>query len=95
MRTAVIIGTGMIGTSIGLALRKQGVDSYLMDTSPVALRIAEAVGAGTAEEPPETVDLAVVAVPAGPRGTGGRVPPVEGNRPLLRRRGRCEGLDPA
>ncbi|MFB8439006.1 prephenate dehydrogenase NovF [Streptomyces niveus] len=63
MRTAVIIGTGMIGTSIGLALRKQGVDSYLMDTSPVALRIAEAVGAGTAEEPPETVDLAVVAVP--------------------------------
>ncbi|MGW7543088.1 prephenate dehydrogenase [Streptomyces sp. NPDC054770] len=63
MRTAVIIGTGMIGTSIGLSLRKQGIDTYLMDVSPVALRISEAVGAGTAEEPPEAVDLAVVAVP--------------------------------
>ncbi len=63
MRTAVIIGTGMIGTSIGLSLRKRGIDTYLMDVSPVALRISEAVGAGTTEEPPETVDLAVVAVP--------------------------------
>ncbi|MEU9291568.1 prephenate dehydrogenase [Streptomyces sp. NPDC048275] len=63
MRTAVIVGTGLIGTSVALALRRRGVDTYLLDTDPTAAHTAEALGAGRAQEPPEVADLAVLAVP--------------------------------
>lgn len=63
MRSAVIVGTGLIGTSIALSLRARDIDTYLLDTDPVAARIAEARGAGTVGKPPETVDIAVLAVP--------------------------------
>lgn len=63
MRSAVVVGTGLIGTSIALSLRARDIDTYLLDTDPVAARIAEARGAGSAGKPPETVDIAVLAVP--------------------------------
>lgn len=63
MRTAAVVGTGLIGTSVALALRAQGVTVYLRDTDVTAVRTAAALGAGLAEEPPEPVDLAVLAVP--------------------------------
>ncbi|MGW2332211.1 prephenate dehydrogenase [Streptomyces sp. NPDC001700] len=63
MRTAVIAGTGLIGTSIALALRGRGITTYLIDADPAALRTAEALGAGRAEEPREVADIAVLAVP--------------------------------
>lgn len=63
MRTAVIVGTGLIGTSVALALRQQGVTTYLLDADPAAAQTAETLGAGLAQEPPEVADIAVLAVP--------------------------------
>ncbi|MGW7824883.1 prephenate dehydrogenase [Streptomyces puniciscabiei] len=63
MKDALVIGTGLIGTSVALALRAHGVNVYLRDSDPAAARIASSLGAGAVEEPPKTVDLAVVAVP--------------------------------
>ncbi|MGB8943854.1 MAG: prephenate dehydrogenase [Streptomyces sp.] len=63
MEDALVVGTGLIGTSVALALRAHGVSVYLRDTDPTAARIASSLGAGAVEDPPRTVDLAVVAVP--------------------------------
>jgi prephenate dehydrogenase len=63
LRDAVIVGTGLIGTSAALALRRRGVDTYLLDTEAEAARTAASMGAGKAGEPPAQVDLAVLAVP--------------------------------
>lgn len=63
MRTALIIGTGLIGTSAGLALSARGVRVHLRDHDPERARTAAALGAGTSEAPEEPVDLAIVAVP--------------------------------
>ncbi|ATW47791.1 prephenate dehydrogenase [Streptomyces peucetius] len=63
MRTALVIGTGLIGTSAALALAGRGVDVYLVDHDAERARTAAALGAGTDEEPEGRVDLAVVAVP--------------------------------
>ncbi|MEU9189664.1 prephenate dehydrogenase [Streptomyces sp. NPDC048484] len=63
MRSAVVVGTGLIGTSVALALNARGVTVYLRDTDPAAARIAESLGAGTTTAPTAAVDLAVMAVP--------------------------------
>ncbi|MCZ7461190.1 prephenate dehydrogenase [Streptomyces sp. WMMC940] len=63
MRTALVIGTGLIGTSAALALAGRGVTVHLMDHDPARARTAAALGAGTDETPEGPVDLAVVAVP--------------------------------
>ncbi|MEV7418616.1 prephenate dehydrogenase [Streptomyces sp. NPDC089919] len=63
MRTAVVIGTGLIGTSAALALAGRGVTVYLADHDPANARTAAALGAGTDEVPGGPVDLAIVAVP--------------------------------
>ncbi|MGW7689287.1 prephenate dehydrogenase [Streptomyces asiaticus] len=69
MRTAVVVGTGLIGTSIALALSRWGVLVYLDDADTTAARTAEALGAGSLEMPPGPVDLAVLAVPPASIGT--------------------------
>ena len=63
MRSAAVVGTGLIGTSIALALRGRGVATYLIDTDPEAARTAAELGASIAGSPREPVDLAVIAVP--------------------------------
>ncbi|MGW7369412.1 prephenate dehydrogenase [Streptomyces sp. NPDC054841] len=63
MRTALVIGTGLIGTSAALALAARGVTVHLTDHDPARARTAAALGAGTDEAPEGPVDLAVVAVP--------------------------------
>ncbi|MFE0641772.1 prephenate dehydrogenase [Streptomyces sp. NPDC058877] len=63
MRSALIVGTGAIGTSIALALRARGVVTHLRDTDASAARTAQDVGAGTTAAPNGTVDVAVLAVP--------------------------------
>lgn len=63
MRTALVIGTGLIGTSLALALTERGVRVSLADHDPQRARTAASLGAGTQETPEEPVDLAVVAVP--------------------------------
>jgi prephenate dehydrogenase len=43
----VVIGTGLIGTSVALALRPRGVDVWLADSDPAAAQLAADMGAGT------------------------------------------------
>jgi prephenate dehydrogenase len=63
MRTALVIGTGLIGTSAALVLAGRGVTVHLVDHDPAQARTAAALGAGTDEAPEGPVDLAIVAVP--------------------------------
>ncbi|MFF0426335.1 MULTISPECIES: prephenate dehydrogenase [unclassified Streptomyces] len=63
MRTALVIGTGLIGTSAALALAGRGVTVHLRDHDPARARTAAALGAGTDEAPEGPVDLVIVAVP--------------------------------
>lgn len=57
-----IVGTGLLGTSIGLCLQAAGVTVWLQDTSPAALALARDMGAGTPYEDGEPA-LVVVATP--------------------------------
>jgi prephenate dehydrogenase len=69
--SVIVIGTGLIGTSVALALRPQGVTVWLADSDPAAARLAADIGAGTVlpgdvpERPPPggAADIAVLAVP--------------------------------
>ncbi|MCK1799060.1 prephenate dehydrogenase [Streptomyces sp. XM4193] len=63
MRTALVIGTGLIGTSVGLALSARGVAVRLRDVDPANASLAASRGAGSDAESREPVDLAVIAVP--------------------------------
>ncbi|GGO23533.1 prephenate dehydrogenase [Microbispora bryophytorum] len=63
MRTMAVVGTGLIGTSVGLAVSRHGVMVHLLDQDETAARTAAALGAGVAGAPAERVDLAVIAVP--------------------------------
>lgn len=63
MRTALVIGTGLIGTSVALSLAGRGVVVHLRDHDPERARTAAAIGAGTDEPPEGQVDLVIVAVP--------------------------------
>jgi len=58
----LIVGTGLLGTSLGLALRRREVDVLLSDRNPEHVRTASGLGAGHpyAGQP---VGLVVVAVP--------------------------------
>jgi prephenate dehydrogenase len=60
-----VIGTGLIGTSIALALREHGSSVWLSDTDPAAARLAADLGAGDLlpEAPGGRCDVAVIAVP--------------------------------
>ena len=60
--SVLVIGCGLIGTSIGLALREHGVDVHLHDVSRSNLELAVSRGAGS-PEPLAAPDLVVVAVP--------------------------------
>lgn len=61
----LVVGAGLLGTSIGLALRRRGIEVLLRDVNPQNVTIAAGVGAGvdadSAAGPP--VQLVVVAVP--------------------------------
>ncbi|MEU3657771.1 prephenate dehydrogenase/arogenate dehydrogenase family protein [Streptomyces sp. NPDC032161] len=55
IRTMAIVGTALIGTSVGLAAARRGVTVHLRDTDVAAA----ALGAGVLEHPEGPVDLAV------------------------------------
>jgi prephenate dehydrogenase len=62
----VVIGTGLLGTSIGLGLRGRGVAVYLSDPSPTNQAVAVDIGAGmplAALGDDESPELVVVASP--------------------------------
>lgn len=58
-----IVGAGLLGTSIGLALRNQGVDVVLEDASPANLKLAVDYGAGRLQTADDRPALVVVCVP--------------------------------
>jgi prephenate dehydrogenase len=58
----LVVGTGLLGTSLGLALRRHGVEVLLTDRDPEHLRTASGLGAGHVHTG-ERVGLVVVAVP--------------------------------
>jgi prephenate dehydrogenase len=58
-----IVGTGLIGTSIGLACRRAGLEVLLTDASEDHLRTASGLGAGRPTAPGDRPQLVVVAVP--------------------------------
>jgi prephenate dehydrogenase len=58
-----IVGAGLLGASIGLALRAEGIDVVLADISPSVVRLAVDYGAGRAAAPGDEPRLIVVCVP--------------------------------
>ena len=58
-----IVGTGLIGTSIGLACRRAGLEVLLTDASEDHLRTASGLGAGRPKAAGDRAQLVVVAVP--------------------------------
>src|SRR3954465_3824951 len=64
LETVRIVGTGLLGTSIGLKLRGLGVRVLLSDPAPTSGALARAVGGG--ELDPGDVPVALVVVGAPP-----------------------------
>jgi prephenate dehydrogenase len=58
-----VIGTGLVGTSLGLALSRLGDDVTLEDISPTHAALARDLGAGRLPDGPVEPDLVVVATP--------------------------------
>ncbi|HEY5230057.1 MAG TPA: prephenate dehydrogenase [Galbitalea sp.] len=58
-----IVGAGLLGASIGLALKARGVDVILADVSPAAVRLAVDYGAGRVAAAGDTPRLIVVCTP--------------------------------
>ncbi|GAA4264404.1 prephenate dehydrogenase [Frondihabitans peucedani] len=61
--TVRVVGSGLLGASIGLGLRAQGVDVVLDDVSPAARDLAVDYGAGRAAAKGDDPRLIVVCVP--------------------------------
>jgi len=58
-----VVGVGLLGTSIGLACRRAGLEVLLTDVSSEHVRTASGLGAGRARTPEDRPQLVVVAVP--------------------------------
>ena len=58
-----IVGTGLIGTSLGIALSRRGHTVTLSDPSPTAVALARDLGAGVLPDGTEDPELVVVAAP--------------------------------
>ncbi len=61
--SVLVIGTGLIGTSVALSLRRAGVDVLLSDIDDESLRVACDEGAGRAAMEGDRPTIVVVAVP--------------------------------
>jgi prephenate dehydrogenase len=58
-----VVGTGLIGTSLGIALSNNGFRVSLDDPSPTAVRLARDLGAGELAVEGDAPDVVVVAAP--------------------------------
>lgn len=58
-----IVGTGLLGASIGLALRSLGIDVALADASPSSVHLATDLGAGRPAHADDQPNIIVVCVP--------------------------------
>lgn len=59
----LVIGTGLLGASIGMALHGAGVEVLLDDASRMTARLAQDLGAGRLRAPDDVPALVVVAAP--------------------------------
>jgi prephenate dehydrogenase len=59
----LVVGAGLMGASVGLALRAHGIDAYLADRDEAAAALAQDLGAGFAGSPQEEPELVVLATP--------------------------------
>jgi prephenate dehydrogenase len=70
----LVVGTGLIGTSIALALRAKGADVFLSDFDPAVARLAADLGAGVVvpdlQDAKGVADVAVLAMPPAYVGSG-------------------------
>ena len=72
-RHVVVIGAGLMGTSLGLALRRCDVDVQLLDLDPTNLRLAVSLGAGRpVASPQDRQPVDVQGFPSGTQGAGDR-----------------------
>lgn len=71
LQPVLIVGTGLLGASIGLGLRAAGIEVLLTDPSPSAQAVAEDIGAGRTLTPQDQPGTVIVAAP--PDVTGGEV----------------------
>jgi prephenate dehydrogenase len=66
-KRVLVAGTGLIGTSIALALRDKGAEVWLSDADPATARLAADLGAGTVvpdlRDAKGIADIAVLAMP--------------------------------
>lgn len=62
-RRVLVVGTGLIGTSVGLALSGRGFEVWLDDAEPRRVRLAAELGAGRPRPTGGRADHAVIAVP--------------------------------
>ena len=66
-RRVLIVGAGLIGTSVALALRERGGEVWLSDRDPATARLASDLGAGTVvpdlRDAKGIADVAVLAMP--------------------------------
>lgn len=69
----LVIGTGLLGASIGLGLRARGIDVLLSDPSPSAQAVAQDIGAGRILPAGERVEPQLVVVAAPPDVTAAAV----------------------
>src|SRR5918998_1594318 len=58
-----VVGVGLLGTSVGLACRRNGIEGLLTDVSAEHVRTASGLGAGRATRRDDRPQLVVVAVP--------------------------------
>ena len=65
LQQVLVVGAGLVGTSVGLGLRPLGVDVVVSDPSPTVQALAADLGAGREQGPGEQLapDLVVVAAP--------------------------------
>ncbi len=59
----LVVGAGLIGASVAMALVRSGVDTYVRDADPAVAHVAASRGAGSDAVPPDAPVLVVVATP--------------------------------
>ncbi len=59
----LVVGAGLIGGSVAMALTSAGVETYVSDVDPLVAHVAVSRGGGADTEPPDDVGLVVVATP--------------------------------
>jgi prephenate dehydrogenase len=77
--TLLVVGTGMVGTSVALAAGRRGAHVWLVDRDPAVALTAAQLGAGTAGWPSVDPDLVIVGAP--PEAVGAVVADVQARYP--------------